>query len=47
MALYSVSFDAYLDLDLPDDVDLEDAAFFELVDLLPTATITILGVEEI
>lgn len=45
MTLYTVSFDAYLDLDLPDDVDLYDAAFDELVRMLPTAVITVEEVE--
>ena len=47
MTLYNVSFDASLDLDLPDDVDLYDAAFEELAKLLPTAVITVEEVEEV
>ena len=47
MPLFNVSFEGDIDLDLPEDVDLFDAAFRVLIELLPTATIIIEEVEEI
>lgn len=47
MGIYNVSFNGNVDLALPDDVDLDDAAFEELIRLIPTAYIEIEEIEEV
>ena len=47
MAIYNVSFTGNVDLSLPDDVDLDDAAFVELLRLIPAAEFEVTKIEEV